>query len=328
MTQNALQGRINGSMPPEHANGLPPEPEKSALSSDSAPGGDPLAVPSMFTDDTSLTSLPCFEQLQSWRSCHPTFRHRNAIRSSSLRSSTELSLPLPPPYAYTASSQIDTWTQTGWTRGHIRHLFDVLTTWDDIPFSLLRKDDFLTDFEAGSSRFCSTALVNALLALSTRLINGKEDDSDILPSGWFGSRRFLLKANALLRNQGFPDGLPDIQSLGILALYHVRCGRENEARDLANLCASSVRALCLREVAVDSANEHYFKVRATTYCGAVSLLRMLYLTTGTVFNEAVGARQEDQFILDDLPCGTTANVTGENREHYGNYIRVHRFNNT
>lgn len=257
--------------------GFPPETEKAASSSNSAPGEGSLAVSPVFTNNTSLSSLSCFDYMLSWRSCHPTFPNRNAARSSSPRSSIELSLPAAPNDAYAASLQRDTWTQTGWTRAHIRHLFDVLSTWDNIAFSLLRKEEFLHDFEAGSSRFCSTALVNALLALSTRLINEKEDDSDILPSGWFGSRRFLLKANALLRSQGLRDRLPDIQSLGILALYHIRCGRENEARDLAESCASSVRALFSGNIAVDPLNEQYVKVQATTYCGAVSLLRYVWL---------------------------------------------------
>lgn len=41
---------------------------------------------------------------------------------------------------------------------------------------------------------------------------------------------------------------------------------------------------------------------------------MLYLTTGIVFNEAGGALQEEQFILDQLSCSriaTIANITGK-----------------
>ncbi|KAF1739611.1 Conidial development protein fluffy [Beauveria bassiana] len=213
------------------------------------PGGDRAAFSSgSMSERTPLTASSCFDQLLSWRSCHPTFQQSNASRSTSWSPSyRELSLPLAPLDAYATLAQTDRWTQVGWTCAHIRHLFDVVFTWDCVSFYILRKNEFLQDYDAGSSRFCSSALVHALLALSTRLANEIELDSYILPSGWLGSKYFLRKAKALLLEQGSGQSLPDIQSLGILALYHLRCGPENEARELAELCTAGIRSLCLRE---------------------------------------------------------------------------------
>ncbi|EJP62035.1 nitrate assimilation regulatory protein nirA [Beauveria bassiana ARSEF 2860] len=274
------------------------------------PGGDRAAFSSdSISRGTSLTASSCFDQLLSWRSCHPTFQQCNASRSSSLPlSSRELSLPLAPLDAYTTLAQTDGWTQVGWTCAHIRHLFDVLYTWDCVSFCILRKKEFLQDYDAGSSRFCSSALVHALLALSIRIVNETEDDSYILPSGWLGSKYFLRKAKSLLREQGSGQSLPDIQSLGILALYHIRCGQENEARELVKLCTEGIRSLCLRECDVSELDELYIKVRAATYGGAISLLRMFYLTTGVLFNDN-GNTLEDSFILDQLPCNDEAAST-------------------
>lgn len=244
-----------------------------ALSSDSTRRRAVVPDPSTQTN-VSTSSSSCFDQLLSWRSCHPTFWQRNKDQSP-LAASTggDLLLPSAPVDAYSALAEIDVWTQVGWTRAHIRHLFDVLVTWDYLSLCVLSKNEFLHDYEVNSSRYCSSALVHALLALSARLINEAEDDSHILPSGWRGSKYFLRKAEALLLEQGATHSLPDIQSMGILAFYHIRCGREKEARELAELCSAGIRSLCLREADAGQSDEQYIKVRATTYCAAISLLR-------------------------------------------------------
>lgn len=276
-SHDALQRWISG-MKSSDADvaGTSPDADNMEFSSVSMPGVVPSIV-SPISTNISSGFWSCFDHLLSWRSCHPTFQDRDKVTSTSLRSSVELSLPLAPIDTYGLLSQADKWTQTSWTRAHIRHLFDVLITWDYTAFILLRKDEFLQDYEEGSTRFCSSALVHALLALSTRIIYEKEDESDVLPSGWLGSKWFLLRTKALLRSQGSYKSLPDIQATGILALYHFRCGREEEAIKLAETCSSSIRALCLKGTAVDTSDEQYFKVRATTYCGALSLLRYVSL---------------------------------------------------
>ncbi|KAF1738491.1 Conidial development protein fluffy [Beauveria bassiana] len=289
---------------PSTAQGYADNMESSSVS---MPGDVPSIV-SPISTNISSGSWSCFDHLLSWRSCHPTFQGRDKVTSTSLRSSVELSLPPAPIDTYGLLSQADQWTQTGWTR---------VITWDYTAFILLRKDEFLQGYEEGSTRFCSSALVHALLALSTRIINEKEDESDVLRSGWLGSKWFLLRTKALLRSRGSYNSLPDIQATGILALYLFRCGREEEAIKLAETCSSSIRALCLKDTAVDPSDEQYLKVRATTYCCALSLLRMLYLTTGIVFSEITGALLEDGFILDQLPysrAGTetaTTNVSAD-----------------
>ncbi|KAH7110017.1 putative nitrate assimilation regulatory protein nirA [Dactylonectria estremocensis] len=205
--------------------------------------------------------------------CRPSISDRNLLSGISERS-TILSLPPLPLDAYNSEWHTpDTWTRTGWTRAHLRHLFDALTTWDYLPFSLLCKDQFLQDYQSGSSRFCSSALVHAVLALASRLINENDDDARLLPSGWLGSKMFLDEAEAILQARGPLNRLPDIQALGILSLYQMRCGREAEAHELAEAFVASITELCQREPLMDKEKEQYSRARATTYCGAVSLVR-------------------------------------------------------
>lgn len=112
-----------------------------------------------------------------------------------------------------------------------------------------------------------------MLALATRLINENNDDATVLPSGWLGSKLFSDEAERILQDSGRSNILPDIHALGILSLYHIRCGREAKAQELAEAFAASITELCQHEAPVHKEEEQYIRVRVTTYCGAISLIR-------------------------------------------------------
>ena len=167
-----------------------------------------------------------FGRLISWKLPHPSVK--GSAYQESLDSVT-LSLPPLPIDAYTSQSQPDTWTPTGWTKAHIRHLLDALFTWEALPVSPLYHDEFFQDFYSDSSRFCSSALVYSMLAAASRLINENHDDSRLLSTGWLGSKVFSDEAEIVLQRSRQAESLPEVQALGFLSLYHVRYGREGEA---------------------------------------------------------------------------------------------------
>jgi len=220
------------------------------------------------------TSTSCFSQLMSWRSCRPNIQLANALIEESPEKqkmrSTILSLPPLPLDAYSAHGDTDTWTRTGWTKAHVRHLIDALRTWDYLPFCIFSEELFLRDYNGGCNQFCSSALVHAILALSTRLINESSDDAGLLPSGWLRSQVFFDEASGMLQTVQQIDGLPDIQALGMLSLYLLRCGREVESKQLAEKFVASIQDLCRR---VHSEDGEYIRARKITYCGAVTLSR-------------------------------------------------------
>ncbi|KAH7117240.1 hypothetical protein B0J13DRAFT_652865, partial [Dactylonectria estremocensis] len=187
----ALQPALDGSVDPNGAQddySPPGEDDLSSRLGSSSKGVSPRKLP----------GLSCFEQMRSWRLCHPRTSKSKASAGASDQS-TILSLPPLPLDAYASDSHTDMWTRTGWTRVYIRHLFDSVLTWEYLPFSLLCKDQFLQDYQNGSSRFCSSALVHAILALASQLINENDDGFSFLPSGWFGSKLFLNEAETLLQ---------------------------------------------------------------------------------------------------------------------------------
>lgn len=226
------------------------------------------------TSNDKLADSPCFGQLRSWKSCYPRF-DVDDLSGNTTNRATSWSLPPLPLDAYTSHSQTDTWTQTGWTRAHIHHLFDALFTWEYLPFSLLTYDLFLHDFHSGSTRFCSSTLVHAILALATRLVNEKQDDTGVPSSGWLRSKIFFDEAKSEVHNGGsLSDRLPDIQALGILSLYEFRCGQETQAQTLAQEFLTSITEHCQRKSTMgEEGDVQYARVRTSTYCGAVLLSR-------------------------------------------------------
>ncbi|XP_044717866.1 putative nitrate assimilation regulatory protein nirA [Hirsutella rhossiliensis] len=97
--------------------------------------------------------------------------------------------------------------------------------------------------------------------------------------------------------------LPDIQAIGILSLYQITCGREAEAQALADSFAARIVNLCPQEPLMGSEAEKYAKVWATSYRGAVSLIRILRLTTGQVFTMSTSCKlQDDSIFLDQSAC--------------------------
>ena len=173
------------------------------------------------------------------------------------------------------------WTQTGLTFARIQGLLESLFTWEYLPCCLLSNDLFLQDFSSGLNRYCSPALVYAVLSFAVRLLEEAKPRFDYQPDAaradvqaFAGSsREFFLKSEQLLAMNNLPPNLPDVQAQGILALVHVSHGHMDEARNLAECCVVAAADLCMRDTRLDKQPEQYSRVRAMTYCGAVTLCR-------------------------------------------------------
>lgn len=184
--------------------------------------------------------------------------------------------------------RFDAWTRAGLTVTDERDLVESTLSCEYIPFSLLCSGPFLRDYLSGAERFCSSALVNALLGLATYVQhtdkyasvskqqnypqrqNGAMSTSPLCTDGGQLGQAFFREARQLLTGNCLKS-LPDVQAVGILSLYELACGRESEARALAELFCDAITGLCLRRVRDEGAQ--YRLVRATTYCAAISLIR-------------------------------------------------------
>ncbi|KAJ6446082.1 2-deoxy-D-gluconate 3-dehydrogenase [Purpureocillium lavendulum] len=215
-----------------------------------------------------------------------------------------------------ATQRIDCWTRTGWTAAAVLDHLDSLLKWDYLPFCLLCKDPFLRDLTNGTGQYCSSALVNALLALSQRTFDEPLQrphhrslplfqDANIRTTSlsstafqeWAGGQAFFDEAVALTNCAGHSPSLPDIQALGILALYQIGSGCDVEARELADAFAAAAADLCSRVPLTAGTQDEYAHVRATTYCGAISLVRILKLAMARPSGLCVTLLQDDGITL-------------------------------
>jgi len=267
----------------------------------------PDAVPQRaWHGEAALVCSPCFSLLPSSAQRSVSFG-KGALGAEDQAAASTPFLPTPTSLSIHSGDedvnqlQTDTWTKTGWSVAYVQQLFDAVLTWDYLPFCLLCRAAFLEDYNSRLSRYCSSTLVHALLALATRMMieNGSENVS--LPNGWSGSKTFFDVAEELIRANGSLSKLPDIQALGILSLYQFSCGRETKAQELADAFAASITDLCLQQSLHVTEGDPYLVVRATTYCGAVSLIRMLRLTTGDIFSPST-PKEADLASLDRSPC--------------------------
>ncbi|PFH55459.1 hypothetical protein XA68_18274 [Ophiocordyceps unilateralis] len=200
------------------------------------------------------------------------------------------------------NSHMDMWTRTQWSVAAVRKLLDDLHTWDYFPYCLLQRDLFLRDYHSGSTRFCSSALVYALLSMAMRVVNENGKDVESPGPDWSGSKAFFDEAEAMIRTIETPGSLPDVQALGILSLYRASCGDDDGAQELADLFATNAADLCAQGEpgTTDEKGEEYLKAQAMTYCGAVSLTRLLRLTTVRLPGLAAPYNLPDEFIVLDI----------------------------
>ena len=176
-------------------------------------------------------------------------------------------------------TQIDRWSWTGWTNSKIQGILNEFLSREYLPLSLLCKNSLLEDHRRGYGLYCSSALVNAILALAAHTMDGGEprDQSndgigDEVTSAPSLSQAFFDEALCLIYRDGLPHMLPDVQAMGMLAIYKVSWGDMPGALEMAEGFSHAATTLCLRAPHAVY-DDQFCRVRAMTYCGAVSLVR-------------------------------------------------------
>ncbi|KGQ02685.1 hypothetical protein BBAD15_g12097 [Beauveria bassiana D1-5] len=171
------------------------------------------------------------------------------------------------------------------------------------------------DFGIGHGLYCSTALIDSLLALGTLLA---KDNASLATKS--GARRnlqdddlgqaFAREAiSALYNGTGLPRRIADIQALGILSLYCLGCNKLNDGKGFAADFGAAIIEQWHTEQPIES-NCLCFpdrQVHANICCAAVSSNRVLYLISDynkTLSEYARGAGKltiiDDAFFRRDL----------------------------
>ena len=135
----------------------------------------------------------------------------------------------------------------------------------------------MVDFNCGRPRFCSSLLVNAILALGARFsdtrIDGRTEPRDARTAG----QPFFDEAKRLLGNEEVPS-LTTIQALGLMSLRQASCGDDASSWHYARQSmrmAIDLDLHCGRPVSGVSNNNDMpqaeREVRAATFWGCFNL---------------------------------------------------------
>ena len=226
---------------------------------------------SSFSSDLSPTTQFSFRDqaalLQAPQPLYPLSRRFSSpsLPSLSLRRSSQ---PLAPGISNEPLPQ--TWTSITSDAQLVQRL---LSKFFSAPCSLLcfiPQSSFMKAFRDGDRRYCSEALVNAILGKACKSYG---TSSNIVSRMTFGDA-FLGEARRLLATEPNHVNLPSIQALAVLALAEISQGNDDDAWDLA---WASVRAAIHfgRQTSEQSfhVDQELATGRALSYCGGFSMIQ-------------------------------------------------------
>lgn len=109
---------------------------------------------------------------------------------------------------------IEPWTQVTTDTALMDHLISLYFCWEYPIFTTLSRKHFLDDFHSGKRRYCSSLLVNCILAVGYQLSSDSVRNSDSTAN----SNDFSKEARRLLEVEQEIPSITTIQALGILSL--------------------------------------------------------------------------------------------------------------
>jgi hypothetical protein len=173
-----------------------------------------------------------------------------------------------------------TWTTLTGDPGLVQHLLALYFCWEYPTFASLSKEHFLKDFMEGRPRFCSSILVNALLALGCRFSsqpNTRSNPDDPHTSG----NHFFKECQRLFYQEQNHHKLTTIQALGIMSIREASCGRDSESWYYAGQSIRLAIEMGLHRLQDDGQDDDESAVQSATFWGAFALDQ--YATPNLVF---------------------------------------------
>lgn len=162
-----------------------------------------------------------------------------------------------------------TWTTITNDLNLVRHLLALYFCWEYPTFASLSKEHFLRDFHNGRHLYCSSILVNALLALGCRFSDHPATRGDPGDSSTAGDH-FFRESRRLLEEETDLHSLTTIQALGILSIREASFGRDAESLYYAGQSIRLAFEMGLQHTS-DNGDEDELAVQSATFWGAFAL---------------------------------------------------------
>jgi hypothetical protein len=166
-----------------------------------------------------------------------------------------------------SNTNIESWTTVTSDQALVEHLLALYFCWEYPIFATVSQEHFMQDFRQGRPRYCSSLLVNALLALACRFSNRPNTQQNDPGRAGGAGDAFFAEAIDILNAQRDRHILTTVQALGVLSIREASCGRTNESLFLSG---QSIRLAVEMGLHVDTDDEHQ-AVREATFWGAFSL---------------------------------------------------------
>lgn len=170
----------------------------------------------------------------------------------------------------------------------VQHLLALYFCWEYPTFASLSKEHFLKDFKAGTRRYCSPMLVNALLALGCRFStkpNTQSNPDDPHTSG----NHFFEESLRLYHQEEDHRSLTTIQALGIMAIREASNGHDSESWYYARQSIRISIEMGLHRK-IGTGDEDEVAVQTATFWGAFTLDQLVPMPLRVVFIHVGGGR--------------------------------------
>ena len=161
------------------------------------------------------------------------------------------------------------WTEVTSDQELIEHLLSLYFVWEYPIFATLSKKHFLADFRSGSHTYCSSLLVNALLAIGCSFSDRREARMDAEKEETAGDH-FFQEVKRLLSDQR-GQSLETVQVLGLMSIREARCGRESESWFFAGQSIRLAIEMGLHINSLQNLTNVENEVRTATFWGAFTL---------------------------------------------------------
>lgn len=170
----------------------------------------------------------------------------------------------------------DQWIGNQWAGNHwttvtsdhdlLEHLLSLYFCWEYPIFACLSKKHFLEDFYAGRSRYCSSMLVNVLLALGSRFADQPETGANSL------GNQFYEETERLWGTEQLKQSLTTIQAISLMSNWEASRGNERKSSFYSRqaICMAVEMGLHLPVNDIDLSRAE-LEVRSVTFWGSFAL---------------------------------------------------------
>jgi hypothetical protein len=175
-----------------------------------------------------------------------------------------------------STGYVGSWTSVTSDNGFVNHIMALYFCWEYPTFASLSKEHFLDAFRGGSQRYCSSLLVNSMLALGCRFSNHPQARTDSKNGNTAGDH-FFAEALRLLEAETDQHCLTTVQALGLMSIREASCGRSSDSLYFAGQSIRLAIEMGLHndlprpEGSMEAQDDPELAVQAATFWGAFSL---------------------------------------------------------